>query len=99
MQHRTRTITAKHRRTTARRMSKVTTWWAALPYPKPAALTPTTMHRITGMDMQRLAPALRALGWQRILRRVNGRPTTLWLPPGSPVTRHPRGRPPIHAYL
>lgn len=85
--------TARARRRLARRMSTVTTWWASLPYPKPVALTPTTMQRITGMDMQRLAPALRALGWQRILRRIHGKPTTLWLPPGSPVTRRQRGRP------
>ena len=52
-----------------------------------------TLQRISGIDMQRLAPALHALGWQRILRRVHGKPTTLWLPPGSPVTRRPRGRP------
>lgn len=94
-----RPTTAKFRRTLARRMAQFTTWWASLPHPKPPCLTPATLHRVTGIDLQRLAPALRALGWQRILRRVNGKPTTLWLPPGSPVTRRPRGRPPIHAYL
>lgn len=88
--------TARARRRLARRMSTVATWWASLPYPKPTALTPTTLQRITGIDMQRLAPALHALGWQRILRRVHGKPTTLWLPPGSPVTRRPRGRPRLH---
>lgn len=87
------TPTARARRRLARRMSTVATWWASLPYPKPTALTPTTLQRISGIDMQRLAPALHALGWQRILRRVHGKPTTLWLPPGSPVTRRPRGRP------
>lgn len=95
----TRSSTAKYRRTLARRMALCTTWWASLPHPKPTCLTPATLHRVTGMDLQRLAPALRALGWQRILRRVNGKPTTLWLPPSSPITRRPRGRPPIYAYL
>lgn len=90
------TPTARARRRLARRMSTVATWWASLPYPKPTALTPTTLQRITGIDMQRLAPALRALGWQRILRRVCGKPTTLWLPLGSPVTRRPLGRPRLH---
>lgn len=93
------TPTARARRRLARRMSTVATWWASLPYPKPTALTPTTLQRISGIDMQRLAPALHALGWQRILRRVHGKPTTLWLPPGSPVTRRPRGRPRLHTLI
>lgn len=85
--------TARARRRLARRMSTVTTWWASLPHPKPQALTPATLHRLTGLDLQRLAPALRALGWTRILRRVNGTPATLWVPPGYPVPRRPIGRP------
>lgn len=93
------TPTARHRRNIARRMSNVLTWWASLPNPKPPCVTPGTLNRCLGIDLQRLAPALRALGWQRILLRVNGRPTTLWLPPSSPITRRPRGRPPLHSYL
>jgi hypothetical protein len=93
MQQITPTPPSKARRRLARRISNVTTWWASLPYPKPQALTPTTMQRITGLDMQRLAPALLALGWKRILRRVNSKPTTLWLPPGSLVKRRAFGRP------
>lgn len=91
--------TAKQRRVLARQTVLAAAWWEALPTPKPPCLTPRTLETITGIRMLRLAPALRALGWQRILRRVNGKTTTLWLPPGSPITRRPRGRPPIHSYL
>lgn len=92
--------TAKQRRTLSRRMTRVTSWWTALPYPKPRCLTPGALRHLTGLDMQRLAPSLRALGWQRILRRVSGKPTTLWLPPGTTLTKRPRGRPAMrHALI
>jgi len=90
---------ARTLRTRARLIAKASKWWAALPYPRPTALTPNTLQNVTGTDMQRLAPALRALGWLRILRRVNGTPTTLWLPPGSPIKRRPVGRPALHTYF
>ena len=95
----TRSPTARHRRNVARRMAHITTWWASLPEPKPPCATPGTLRTCLGVDPQRLAPALHALGWLRILRRVNGTPTTLWLPPSSPIQRRPRGRPPLHSYL
>ena len=91
--------TAKQRRILARQTMLTAAWWEALPTPKPPCLTPGTLEIVTGTRMRRLAPALRALGWQRIMRRVNGTPKTLWLPPGSPITRRPRGRPPITSYL
>lgn len=91
--------TAKQRRILARQTMLTAAWWQTLPTPKPPCLTPGTLEIVTGTRMRRLAPALRALGWQRITRRVNGTPRTLWLPPGSPITRRPRGRPPITSYL
>jgi hypothetical protein len=91
--------TGRTRRARARLMTRVITWWASLPHPRPTALTPNTLQCITATDMQRLAPALRALGWTRILRRVNGKPTTLWLPPGSPIKRRTVGRPALYTYF
>lgn len=91
--------TAKQRRTLERRKARVAERWAALPDPKPTALTPGTLESLMGLDMLRLAPALHALGWTRLLRRVNGRPVTLWLPPGSPVSRRPVGRPSVAALV
>lgn len=94
-----RTVSKKQRRILARQTMLTAAWWEALPTPKPPCLTPRTLETVTGTGMRRLAPALRALGWVRILRRVNGTTKTLWLPPGSPITRRPRGRPPITSYL
>lgn len=91
--------TGRVRRARARLMTRTTLWWSQLPpSAKPNALTPRTLQTIIGTDMQRLAPALRALCWTRLMRRIHGKPTTIWLPPGSPVQRRPRGRPALHTY-
>lgn len=90
---------ARTRRARARTMTRVTLWWTGQPAPKPQALTPHTLRTVFSTPMECLGPALHALGWIRILRRVNGKPTTLWLPPGSPVKRRPVGRPALHTYF
>ncbi len=92
--------TGRVRRNRARLMTRITLWWSQLPLDaKPNALTPAMLAHLFNATLQRLAPALRALGWTRLLRRIHGKPTTIWIPPGSPVTRRPRGRPALHTYF
>ena len=75
------------------RQSHIQKWWASLPTPRPEYFTPLALTLALNENTRRLALALRLLGWQSVVRRVHGKSTRFWLPPDSPVTRRPRGRP------
>lgn len=83
------------RRITARQ-KVVMSWWTSLPAPRPDYITAFALTRALKSPMRRMGAALHALGWRRLVRRVHGRKVTLWLPPGSPITKRPRGRPRLH---
>lgn len=86
--------TAKDRRRLARTVETVTRWWQALadadrlPY-----YAPTALERATGAGIQSLAPALRALGWERSQVRIAGPAFVVWVAPGAKNPLRPVGRP------
>ena len=77
----------------AARQSQISLWWASMPTPRPDYFSPLALSLALDQNLRRMAAALRALGWQRVIRRVHGRQIALWLPPGSPITPRSRGRP------
>lgn len=89
-------------RRTARRLTErqraITSWWHGLPEPRPDYITSFALALALGRPVRRVAGALRAMGWRCLVRRVHGRKVTLWLPPGSPITKRPRGRPRRHTF-
>lgn len=91
--------TARQLRQLKRNVFAVSKWWAHLPDTKPVWFRPTTLTQSLHRPMALLAPALRALGWTRIIRRIHGKPSTLWLPPGSPIKRRPVGGSPMRTYF
>ena len=80
----------------ATRQKTVASWWNTLPAPRPDYITAFALSLALRHPMRRMGAALHGLGWRRIVRRVHGRKVTLWLPPGSPITKRPRGRPRLH---
>ena len=84
---------ATHRadRRLSTRTAQVAVWWSKLPKPRPTYLRPTTLEKSLGMTLRRAAASLRWLGWQRITRRIHGKPATIWLPPASPLKPRPPG--------
>ena len=75
-----RTVSRAARRR-AQTAARVALWWSALPQPRPAFLTAWSLSVALDAPMQRVAPALRLLGWRRTYNRRDGVVTTLWLPP------------------
>lgn len=88
----TKSVPTKPRRATKsaqrrlmRHMDTVSKWWASLPTPRPWYYTPSDLQNAIGMMLARIAAALRAHGWVRITRSINGRRGPYWLPPDSPI--------------
>ena len=81
----------------ASRTAAITVWWNRQPEPRPNFLTPMTLTLSLGYPIRRMAAALRWLGWQKVIRRVHGTQTALWLPPTTTLTPRPRGRPRVYA--
>ena len=81
----------------AARQKTVASWWDTLPAPRPDYITAFALSLGLERPMRRMSAALRGLGWRCMVRRVRGRKVTLWLPPGSPITKRPRGRPRLHS--
>lgn len=75
----------------SKRSAQIAVWWSKLPRPRPIAYRPKALELALGINMQRAAASLRWLGWQRIVRSIQGKPTTLWLPPASPLKPRPSG--------
>jgi hypothetical protein len=75
----------------SRRAAQIAVWWSKLPKPRPTYLRPAVLEQSLGMTLQRAAASLRWLGWQRITRRMQGKTTTIWLPPASPLKPRQRG--------
>ena len=86
---------ARAARRLAQRTAHVAAWFDALPQ-KPSFVTPKTLESCLGQPMQCMAPALRWLGWHKIIRRVWGKQVWLWIPPDSTLVPRPRGRPRIY---
>lgn len=82
--------TKKAQRRLKRRSHRISKWWASVPLPRPFFFTPAQLVHAIGLDLPRIAPALRMLGWTRCRRTLNHRSGTYWLPPGSPITHWPR---------
>ncbi len=84
-----RTTAKRAERRLKRRTDAITKWWESLPTPRPFFFTPQQLSRDLGLVMRCLAPALMAIGWVRIQRRLNHKTGTYWLPPGSPIATWP----------
>ena len=82
----------------ARRAGQVALWSASAP-PHPSYYTAQELKTLLGHPIHHYAPALRWLGWRRIVRTMHRKAVTLWLPPGSPLKPRPRGRPRVYACL
>ena len=86
--------TAKARRRLTRFSDTVAKWWQhvpdtdRLPYYAPEAI-----ERATGASIQTLAPALRALGWQRTQVRIAGPAYIVWVAPNAKSPLRAVGRP------
>lgn len=86
--------TAKDRRRLARMVDTVTGWWQPLPdADRLPYYSPEAIERATGARIQALAPALRALGWERAQVRIAGPAYIVWVAPGAKNPLRPIGRP------
>ena len=84
----------------ARRLAKlqrlVRQWWISLPLEARRShyLAPQIASAV-GIPTTTLGPALRALGWRREQVRLAGEQVGIWIAPGAPGIKRPRGRPPV----
>lgn len=83
-----------------RYVTSIDAWWSSLsvserrPYWSPGELEASL-----STPMRALAAALCLGGWHRVVRRLDGRMVTLWIPPapwGTDPRRRPVGRPSIN---
>lgn len=91
-----RPLSASEIRRTAKCRALIEKWWASLPESnRPPYVRGWVIVEATGQPIERLAPALRQLGWQRVqYREHRGVPRLYWVPPGYPNPVRPVGRPP-----
>jgi hypothetical protein len=90
--------TARQRRQLARDLVALRAWWQAVTPPAAGRsfLTAAELSaQLPDLPAQRLAAVLRAAGWQRAQRRIEGVAKIVWGPPAAPSPRRPVGRPPL----
>lgn len=87
-------FTAKDRRRLTRMVETVSRWWQPLPEAdRLPYYSPEAIERATGSGIQALAPALRAMGWERSQVRIVGPAYIVWVAPGATNPLRPIGRP------
>lgn len=90
-------LSARQRRTLAKRQTLVRQWLASLPAnARRPFYTSAEIAAGTGLDAGQAGPALRAMGWRHAQRRLaerDGLPVSVWAPPDQPHPRRPVGRP------
>lgn len=87
---------ARAARRLAKLQRKVQLWWDTLPCEsRRGHYLGTQLARSTGIPVAQLGPVLRSLGWRREQVRLAGEQVGVWIAPGSPSIKRPRGRPPV----
>lgn len=88
--------TKRAQRRSQRIAQQVSAWWQHLPDTQRAQFYAVAdIETATQVPAETLGPALRLLNWTREQIRVDGVATVVWVPPGQPSAKRPRGRPSI----
>jgi hypothetical protein len=87
--------TARQRRQLARDLVVLQAWWQSITPPAADFYEAELLAQRTGLSSPRLAAVLRAAGWLRAQRRIEGVAKIVWAPPNAPDPRRPIGRPPL----
>ena len=93
-----------HPASAARRLAKmqrkVAQWWDSMPViSRRSHFLGAQIATAIGVSATSLGPALRSLGWRREQVRLGGVQVGVWLAPGTPALKRPRGRPSFHDQL